>query len=65
MLVNPRIKDYIDCNCRETLEEWKEEFGTEVIISKNDMLHIEHYAIDIDNEEVIQENSSAEDNSEE
>ena len=65
VLVNPRIKDYIDCNCRETLEEWKEEFGTEVIISKNDMLHIEHYAIDIDSEEVVQEDSSAEDNSEE
>ncbi len=50
VLVHPKIKEYIDNNCHETIVEWKETFGTDVVINKNDQLHIEHYAINSENQ---------------
>ena len=46
IICNPRIRAYIDQNCREVIESMKKRFGVDIRVSMSDVFHVENYAIE-------------------
>jgi ribonuclease G len=46
VVVNPRLRAFIEQNYKDTLARWQEKYGVEVTIGMSDLLHVENYAIE-------------------
>ena len=46
VICNPRIRAYIDQNCREAIDALKKRFGVDIRVSMSDVFHVENYAIE-------------------
>lgn len=46
IICNPRIRAYLDQNCREDIEAFKKRYEIDIRISMSDVFHVENYAIE-------------------
>lgn len=46
IICNPRIRAYLDQNCREDIEAFKKRHNIDIRISMSDVFHVENYAIE-------------------
>jgi Rne/Rng family ribonuclease len=46
VVVNPKLRAFIEQNYKETIARWQEKYGVEVTFGMSDMLHVENYAIE-------------------
>ncbi|MCX7716867.1 MAG: Rne/Rng family ribonuclease [Candidatus Sumerlaeaceae bacterium] len=46
VVVNPRLRAFIEQNYKDTITRWQEKYGVEVTIGMSDLLHVENYAIE-------------------